>query len=173
MTPIRLALALAATVAMLLPAGSPVQAASCNGASHQPSLRNGAASPGSGTVSTAITFSVVYADTAGCPPSSVTITISGVGTRTLPGGGRNYTAGVKFSRTMTLPIGRHSYSFRATSGTGNGVKTVTLTSVNPAKVVIRQPSPTPTPKPRPTPSPAPTASPQPVVAQTSRRAPAR
>ena len=65
----RLLFALSATVAVLLPAGSPVQAASCNGASHEITLSNGRANPGSGTTSTTITFSVVYADTAGCPPS--------------------------------------------------------------------------------------------------------
>ena len=76
----RFAIALVATIAVLLPAGSLVQAASCNGASHQPPvLSNGSANPGSGSSTTPITFSVVYADSAGCIPSSVAVSVTGVG----------------------------------------------------------------------------------------------
>ncbi len=65
----RFVIALVATIAVLLPAGSLVQAASCNGASHQaPTLSNGSANPGSGSSTTPITFSVVYTDNAGVRP---------------------------------------------------------------------------------------------------------
>src|SRR5687767_11057693 len=86
----RIVITLVATIAVLLPAGSLVQAASCNGASHQqPLLSNGSANPGSGSVGTPITFSVVYADNAGCVPSSLTVSVTGVGTFGMTTSGTN------------------------------------------------------------------------------------
>jgi hypothetical protein len=157
----RFAFALIATIAMLLPAGSPVQAASCNGASHAITLTSGGANPGSGTTSTPIAFSVVYADSAGCVPSSVTVQVTGVGTFALTASGANYAAGVRFSGNLTLSPGSHTYLFAATSGDGNGSKTATLTVVSPAAVVISAPGPAPAPIPAPVPQPAPV--PPPVV----------
>ena len=139
----RFVIALVATIAVLLPAGSLVQAASCNGASHQPRLSNGSANPGSGTLGTTITFSVVYADTAGCVPTLVTVTVSGVGTHALTTSGTNFTAGVTYVITLAIPAGSHTYSFSATSGTGGGGKSVTLTAVQPGAVVITNPTPGP------------------------------
>lgn len=162
----RILFALTATIAMLLPAGSPVQAASCNGASHDITLSNGRANPGSGTTGTAITFSVTYADTAGCVPSSVTVTVAGAGTFVLTRSGSNFTAGVTYSKTMTLGAGSHSYSFTATSGSGGGLKAATFAAVRPAAVVISAPTarpPAPTPAPAPIPPPQPAPVPPPVV----------
>ena len=155
--------ALLATVAVLLPAGSPVQAASCNGASHEIILSNGRANPGSGTTSTTITFSVVYADTAGCAPSTVTVAVAGAGTLSMTRSGSNFTAGVTYSRTMTLGAGSHPYLFSATSGSGGGEKTAGLTAVSPAAVVISAPTAPPTPAPTPAPVPIPVPVPQPTV----------
>jgi hypothetical protein len=162
----RLLIAITATIAVLLPTGSPVQAASCNGASHEITLSNGRANPGSGTTSTTITFSVVYADTAGCEPSAVTVAVAGAGTFAMTRSGSNFTAGVTYSRTLTLGAGSHPYLFSATSGSGGGEKTVGFTAVNPAAVIISAPTPAPTrpPTPAPVPIPAPQAPiPPPVV----------
>src|SRR6187399_501258 len=175
-------LPLIAILAGLLTSAPPVLAASCNGASHTITLTNGAATPGSGTTSTPIAFSVRYADSEGCAPDSVTVTISGVGTRTMSGAGASYATGVVFRATVTLPAGSHSYTFAASSGN----KSATLSSVSPARVVISAPTPVPTlpPTPRPTlkptppppppptpappppPTPAPTVPPTPVVTAT-------
>jgi hypothetical protein len=161
----RTLLAFTATIAVLLPAGSPVQAASCNGASHEIALSNGRANPGSGTTGTAITFSVVYADSAGCAPTAMTVSVAGAGTFAMTRSGSNYAAGVTYSKTLTLGAGSHAYSFSATSGSGNGVKTARLTWVSPAAVVISAPTapptPAPTPAPAPVPPPPPTAAPLP------------
>lgn len=148
----RILFALTATIAVLLPAGSPVRAASCNGASHDTTLSNGRASPGSGTTGTAITFSVVYADTAGCPPTVMRVTVAGAGTFAMTRSGSNFTAGVTYAKTLTLSAGSHAYSFSATSGTGGGQKTTRFTAVSPGAVVISAPT---APPPAPTPAPAP------------------
>ena len=157
----RIVIALVATIAVLLPAGSLVQAASCNGASHQPALSNGGANPGSGTAGTAVTFIVVYADTAGCVPSLLTVTVTGVGTFGMATSGTNFTAGVTYSVALTLPAGSHTYLFGATSGSGGGEKAVTLTAVQPGAVVITTPTQAPTPVPPPPPPPAPQPAPLP------------
>ena len=157
----RTLLAVVASLAVLLPAGSPVQAASCNGASHQITLSSGGASPPSGTASTPITFSVVYADSAGCAPTAVTVTVTNVGTFALTTSGTNFTAGVTYTGTLAFGPGSYSYSFGATSGSGGGQKSATLTAVNPATVVIDQPTPAPAPVPVQPPPPAPP--PPPVV----------
>lgn len=163
----RFVIALVATIAVLLPAGSLVQAASCNGASHEPSLSNGSANPGSGTVGTPITFIVVYADTAGCVPTSVTVSVNGVGTFGMATSGTDFTAGVTYSVALALPAGSHTYWFGATSGTGGGEKSVTLTAVQPGAVVITAPTqaPTPVPPPPPPPVPEPAPLPPPPVVQ--------
>ena len=157
----RFVIALVATIAVLLPAGSLVQAASCNGASHQPMLSNGSANPGSGSVGTPITFSVVYADTAGCVPSSLTVTVTGVGSFGMSTSGTNFTAGVTYLVTLAIPAGSHTYWFDTTSGTGGGEKSMTLTAVQPGAVVITNPTQAPTPVPPPPPPPAPQPAPVP------------
>lgn len=151
---------LVATCVALLPTATPVRAASCNGASHEMTLTSGRASPEAGTTATQIRFSVVYADNAGCIPTSITVTISGVGTFPLNRGAAS-AAGVTYARSMTLPAGRHTYAFAATSGTGPGEITVQLTTVSPTAVIISAPTPAPTPVP-PTPTPSPRATPAPT-----------
>jgi hypothetical protein len=148
-------LALAATIAMLLPAGSPVQAASCNGASHHIALSNGRATPGSGTPRTTIAFSVLYTDSAGCQPSVMVVTVAGAGTFAMSPSGSNVKAGVSYAKTVTLRAGSHAYSFTATSGSGNGEKTASFTAVRPAAVVITAPTQPPTQAPTPAPAPVP------------------
>jgi hypothetical protein len=160
----RFVIALVATVAVLLPAGSLVQAASCNGASHpQPMLSNGSANPGSGSAGTTITFSVVYADNAGCVPSSLTVAVTGVGTFGMATSGTNFTAGVTYLVTLAIPAGSHTYSFGATSGSGAGEKSVNFTAVQPAAVVMTNPTQARTPVPPPPPPPQPAPVPPPVV----------
>lgn len=157
----RIGKSLIAILCALLATAAPVHAASCNGASHQPMLSNGAASPASGTSATVITFSVTFADTGDCAPSAVTVTIAGVGTYAMGGSGTSYASGVAYSVALTFGPGTYAYSFAATSGQGNGVLTTTLTAVSPGSVSIAAPPPpppavTPPPKPRAaTPKPAP------------------
>ena len=159
----RILLALTATIAVLLPAGSPVQAASCHGASHEIILSGGRANPASGTTATPITFTITYADTAGCPPTAVTVAVAGAGTFAMTRAGSNFTTGVTFSKSLTLGAGSHPYLFSATSGTGGGEKTAGFTTVSPAAVVISAPTAAPTPAP--TPAPVPIPVPQPTPAQ--------
>ena len=155
-----------AVAAAMLAAGSPAMAASCNGNGHEIVLSNGRATPGTGTTSTAVRFSVHYADSAGCAPSQVVVVVPGVGTFALSGSGSNYTTGATFSRAMSLPAGSHAYSFKATSGSGHGgEKTSALSSVSPSRVSIAAPTPRPTatpPPPPPTAQPAPPATAQPA-----------
>jgi hypothetical protein len=150
----------------MLAAAPAALGASCNSPSHTLSLTQGKATPGSGTTSTLFTFSVKYSDSAGCVPSSVKVSVAGVGAFAMTGSPGNYFAGVIFTRGIRLPVGTHAYSFTATSGTGNGVKSLTITAVNPASVVVGAtstptPQPTPTPKPTPVPTPKPTPKPTP------------
>ena len=148
-----------AVAAAMLAAGSPAMAASCNGNGHEIVLSNGRATPGTGMTSTAVRFSVHYADSAGCAPSQVVVVVPGVGTFALSGSGSDYTTGATFSRAMSLPAGSHAYSFKATSGSGNGgEKTSALSSVSPSRVSIAAPTPRPTATP---PPPPPTAQPAP------------
>jgi len=153
---------LVATCVVLLPTATPVQAASCKGASHQMTLAGGAASPATGTTATTIRFSAVYEDNAGCDPVSITVTISGVGTFPLTEAGAGPSGGTTYARSMTLPVGVRTYFFSATSGEGNGEVTVQLTTVSPSSVRITAPPPPPTPVPTPKPTPPPTPPPTPV-----------
>ena len=140
----RITISMLAVAAAMLASGQPAMAASCNGNGHQIVLSNGSATPGAGTTSTSIRFSVRYADTAGCAPSRVVVVVQGVGTYPLSGSGSDYTAGATFSRTLSLPAGSHAYSFKATSGKKAGA----LSSVSPSKVTITAPTPRPTPRAR-------------------------
>ena len=87
----RITLSMLAVAAAMLASGQPAMAASCNGNGHQIVLSNGSATPGAGTTSTSIRFSVRYADTAGCAPSRVVVVVQGVGTYPLNGSGSDYT----------------------------------------------------------------------------------
>ncbi len=158
----RLSIGLAGVLVALLATAPVAMAASCNGASHQLSLSDGSASPGAGTTSTVVTFSVRYTDNAGCAPTSITVTIPGVGTIVMSAIQTTYANGVIFSRSLNLPPGTHTYSFSATSGSGRGAQSVKLTSVSPGSVIIRAPVPPPTPAPTPTPTPVPTPPPTPA-----------
>ncbi|MCV0402885.1 MAG: hypothetical protein K5924_04130 [Chloroflexi bacterium] len=151
----RLSIGLVVALAVLLSTTSPALAASCQGASHQLTLSDGTASPAAGTTSTVVTFTVRYTDNANCAPTSITLRIPGVGTIVMSSNQTSYAAGVVFSRALTLPPGTHTYSFAATSGSGRGEQSATLTSVSPASVIIRPPAPPPTPQPTPTPAPTP------------------
>ena len=164
----RLLRALAATFIVLSLAATPVAAASCKGKSHQPSLADGRATPGSVSFGAPITFSVRYADTGGCVPSAVEVTIDGVGTFTMSTADTDLVAGVTYTWVTTLPVGSYAYDFSATSGQGGGQMTVGLGVVAPTRVAVTPPPPPPTPAPTPVPTPratpqppAPTAPPQP------------
>jgi hypothetical protein len=170
---IRAGLALAFCLALLLPWPQPVAAASCNGSSHTPTLSGGTATPGSGTTSTLIVFAVTYQDSGGCRPSSVTVSIAGVGNKALSRKSGTYATGATFSGGWTLPTGTHAYAFTATSGSGAGLKTVALASVTPSAVVITTPTPAPTPVPTPPPTPpsTPVPTPRPTIAPPASLAP--
>ena len=151
---------LVATCVVLLPTATPVLAASCKGASHEMTLTRGLASPSTATSATPIRFSAVYTDNNDCPPISITVTISGVGTFPLTEVGPDPSGGITYARTMPLPVGFRTYYFSATSGEGAGEVTVQLTSVSPSSLMITAPPPPPTPVPTPRP-PAPTPPPTP------------
>ena len=148
------ALACAAALLLMPATSGRVAAASCNGASHAaPVLSAGKATPGSGTPSTTIKFTVRYADAAGCAPSRVSVVITGVGRFVMSAAGNSWKTGVTFSASRKLPAGTWSYRFEATSGTGAGKKTTVFTAVAPTHVSITAPTPKPTPKPTPRPTP--------------------
>lgn len=159
----RLSIGLVIALAALLPTAPPTLAASCNGARHQLTLSDGTASPAVATTSTIVTFAVRYRDNANCAPKSMSLVIPGVGTMDMSTSQPTYAIGTVFSRALTLPAGIHAFSFAAVSGSGTGARTVELTTVSPAAVIVRppliQPTPTATPAPTPeaTPSPAPSA----------------
>ena len=147
---------------------SPPSCSSKNG--HNLVLSAGKATPSSGTTTTTFTFSVKYADTGGCAPNWVRVSISNAGGIPFPmsGSGTTYKAGVTFTYSLQLSAGTHTYSFAAESGTGLGRKSFVLTTVSPTSVVVTvaptptpQPTPSavPTPKPTPKPTPVPTANP--------------
>jgi len=138
-------------------------AASCSGASHQMTLSSGTVSPGSGTTATSFRFSVVYRDNSACTPSPITVTVDGAGTFSLVlvSGDPTSPAGATYARSVTLPSGSHRYRFAATSGSGVGELTATLTSVAPSMVVVVAPTPVPTPTPTPPPTQKPTPRPTP------------
>ena len=130
----------------------PADAASCTGASkRQTTLTAGAATPGSGTTSTTFAFSVRYADSAGCEPSSVVLMIAGVGNTTMTTTGSDFQGGVVYRASRRLPAGVWTYRFRATSGKGQGERVVTLDNVSPASIKVAAPQATPKPTPKPTP----------------------
>jgi hypothetical protein len=162
----RLALTLAIIATLLAAPATWGASGACSGPAHDPVLSAGAASPATGTTATTFTFSVTYADTKGCAPAWVRVTVVGAGTFSMNGAGTDYDTGVTFTRAMTLPAGTHAYSFAASSGIGSGLKTTTLTSVSPAAVTVTgptpQPTPVPTPVPTPKPTPRPTSVPTPV-----------
>ena len=161
-------LLLVAICVVLLPTATPVQAASCKGKSHDMSLSAGNVSPGVGTTATSFRFSTVYVDNADCPPVSITVSVSGVGTFPLTATGTLISGGEVYARTMTLPAGRRTYAFAATSGEGSAEVSYQLPTVNPVEVVITTPTPAPTPTPRPRPAPTaptpPPATPTPATA---------
>lgn len=158
----RLSRALAATLVVLSLTAAPVAAASCNGKSHTPSLAAGRATPGATTFGAPITFSVRYADTGGCVPSVVSVTVEAVGTFTMSTADTDLVAGVTYTWVTTLPVGSYRYSFSATSGSGGGQKSVDLDVVAPEEVVVSPPPPPPTPAPTPVPTPRPTPPPTPA-----------
>ena len=168
----RLALSLA-IIANLLATTATWGAGSCSSQAHNPQLSNGRVSPATGTTATVFTFSVTYRDTKGCAPNWVRVTVNGVGVYPMNGSGTNYDAGVIFTRALQLPVGTHTYSFMASSGTDGGQKTTALAAVTPPSVTVTPvatpppptPPPTPVPTPRPTqpPPPKPTPPPAPVA----------
>jgi hypothetical protein len=117
---------------------------------------------------------VTYADTKGCAPNWVRVTIAGVGVYPMSGSGTSYETGVTFTRTMQLPVGIHAYSFAANSGDPGAQKTTALTSVSPPTVAVTAPPtpPPPEPTPRPTPKPAPVPTPIPTPVPTAPPTPA-
>jgi hypothetical protein len=140
----------------------PAEAGSCKGASHGPPvLANGAASPGTGTPATTVTFSVTYTDAEGCAPTSIDLVVVGVGQYPMSGPGSGFAGGVTFVVSRTLPPGTWDYDFTATSGTGAGEKNVVLTQASPSRVAITAPTPRPTAPPPPPPPPKPTPKPAP------------
>jgi hypothetical protein len=153
---------------VLLATPRAVLAGRCDNGVHQPSLSALTAAPMTGTPVTVIAFGVVYRDTRGCEPSSVTLAIPGVGTVAMSRTTGDFKAGMTYIASRTLPVGSWPFSATATSGIGVGAKTVSTNG--PAAVVITAPAPTPTAKPTPKPTPKPTsvATPKPTPKPTSK-----
>lgn len=142
------------------------RAASCNGASHTITLDNPTATPRTGTPSTTIRFSVLYADSAGCPPTSIVATVPGVGQVALTGSGGSLKSGVTFRGAVRLPVGTWTYAFEARSGSGGGQ--AVASEPGPGTIAISPaPTPAPTATPRPTPAPTPDPTPRPTRAPTA------
>lgn len=160
-----LAVAAVVVILMLPTTSGSALAGNCNGAT-TPLLAGGRASTGSGMPSTTITFSVRFKDSGGCPPSKVEVVVAGLGRYAMTGGGTTFQAGVTYSVAMTLPAGSWAYSFAATNGSGK--RSVALTTVTPAAIVIVSPSPMPTAKPTPGPTPKPTPKPTPQPKPTAK-----
>jgi len=174
----RLAVSLA-IIANLLAASATWGAGSCSSQSHDPLLSNGHVTPSTGTTATVFTFTVTYADTKGCAPNWVRVTVAGVGVYPMTGSGTTYGTGVTFSRSMTLPVGTYTYSFSANSGDFGARKTTALAAVDPPSVKVTaistpppSPVPTPIPTPKPTPKPTPVPTPVPTPAPTVPATPA-
>jgi hypothetical protein len=150
-------------VALALQVSAPVaHAASCKGPNHIVTLDTGTATPGSGSTTTPITFAVTYTSNAGCAPTSIVVSIGGIGDVALTSTDTDFKNGARYSVTRTLPAGNRAYAFRTTAGNGNGEVTVTLTDVAPRFVAITAPTATPGPTPTPKPTPVPTPKPTPV-----------
>jgi hypothetical protein len=161
----RLALLLAIIATLLASSAAWGAGGPCSSPAHDPVLSAGTAAPGNGTTATIFTFSVTYADTKGCAPNWVTVTVSGAGSFPMSDGGGAYDTGVIFTRGLQLAAGTYTYSFATSSGAGVGEKTITLTAVSPASVVVTLPStpPPPPPTPAPTLKPTPRPTPKPVA----------
>lgn len=142
----------------ILAAASPVLAASCRGASHEASLTNGSVSPDSGPAGTSFRFKVTYSDNASCVPARVTVKVGGVGSYDMAAHG---SSAVSYQRDVVLPVGAHTYSFEAESGSGPGYQLLTLTIVSPPQLTVTNPVPKATPRPTPAPTPPPTPKPPP------------
>jgi hypothetical protein len=159
------AVAVIAGLAAFAPRGA--SAASCAGMSHDLALAGGTASPGSGIAGSVFTFTVAYADNAGCAPDSIEVLIEGLGSFPMSYVSGDLATGAAFRAKVALPAGRRGYSFQATSGSGTGLRTVRLKNVDPAAVVVSAPSVKPTPRP-PKPSPTrPASTPVPTPVPTS------
>lgn len=137
-------------------------------AKHTLVLSNGTVSPGSGSTATKFAFKVTYADSDGCSPDRIVVVITGVGVFALQRIQGDLQAGATFGLSMTLPAGRWSYSFEASSGSGPGLQSVKLLAVNPASVVVVAPTPRPTATPTPGPTAAPTPTPTPTAGPTGK-----
>ena len=141
-----------------------VLAVSCpdNGSLTQPSV-----SPGSGTTTTAFTFSVTYQDNAGEAPSSIRVYLTpGNVARRLNLQSGSLTTGAVYSRTFSVAAGTWNVTFRVTPSTQTGTPQTCEVSggsitVSPPPTPTPVPTPTPTPRPTPTPTPRPTATPTP------------
>jgi hypothetical protein len=158
---VRLAVIAALLSVVALVPGS-AAAAGCTGNSHTMTLTDGKAAPDSGTTSTDFNFTVVYADSSGCAPDRIVVDIPGVGEFNLSHRKGDLESGATFGRQMNLPVGNWAYRFEATSGKGPGLRSETLTNVDPAKVRVTAPRPPPTPEP-PAPTPEPTKRPNPAT----------
>ena len=140
---------------------APVEARSCATLTLGP----GIVSPGTGSPSTAYTFSLTVADKTGATPAWVRVRVNGTWSD-LATAGTNLKAGVVFSGTRALPVGSWPYTFAVRSGG----TTCNLTGANPATVVVAAP-PTPKPTPKPTPRPTPKATPKPTPKATPKPTP--
>lgn len=144
--------------------------ASCTGA-HTITLDRGSVTPTSGTTATQFKFVVRYRDTGNCVPQAVNVRMPDVGTFPMQqGAGRTFRQGVVYSVTVTLPAGRWTYWFAASSGTGAGERTKTLKMARPVTVGAESTPPPVTPTSSPPPSastpptrPSPSGGPKPVA----------
>ena len=123
-------------------------------------------SPAQATPSTPVTLAVTYRNREGSPPDYVRVVVGSV-THDLSSlnGGDDWKNGVRYTLTLTLPVGSYPIRFEAmdrerfTDSLDAGTVVVALPAT---------PSPTPSPTPAPTPRPSATPTPSPTPAPTPR-----
>ena len=80
-------------------------------------IEDGTVSPGTGTPSTTFTFAVTVSDTDGNAPTWVRLRVRGTWSDLAPTGS-DWTGGVVFTGTRSLPVGSWGYTFRARTRRG-------------------------------------------------------
>ena len=138
------------------------------------------ASPGTGTPTTTITFTVGYRNREGSAPAYVRVLIDGTPHAMTGDGGSDWKKGVTHSYATKLQAGSHQVSFLASDSrkfsddADGGTVTITVPAPDPTPKPTPKPTPNPTPEsaPAPTPTPRPTPSPSPSATPPSTPTPA-
>jgi Bacterial SH3 domain len=137
------------------------------------SLTGPSVSPGSGTTTTAFTFSVTYQDNAGETPTSIRVSLDGPSSfyTDLAYQSGRLRRGAIYSRTFTVPAGTWNVTFWVEPSTQPG--TPQTCQVSGSSVTVSppaKPTPKPTPKPKATAKPTPKPPPKPTAKPTPKPA---